>query len=200
MMTTVETVSHWIDGRMTTPAAGRTATVWNPATGEPQAKVSLASVEEVDAAVASAKKAFESWRSSPLSRRAEILFRMRALVDANRKKLAERITLEHGKTLADARGMAPNDPGQRRIRPAERAARAWAAPRPSTSSSRMSRAIAECPSRASRQLSQPFPAPRSSTANGRPCRTVSGWTTSRISASKLRTRTPHCRASGPVLR
>jgi malonate-semialdehyde dehydrogenase (acetylating)/methylmalonate-semialdehyde dehydrogenase len=78
--------------------------VWNPATGEPQAAVALASAEEVDQAVATAQRAFPAWRATPLSRRAEIMFKVRELVDANRRRIAEMITLEHGKTIADALG------------------------------------------------------------------------------------------------
>ncbi|BDC52408.1 methylmalonate-semialdehyde dehydrogenase (acylating) [Bryobacterales bacterium F-183] len=96
------TIPHWIEGKPV-PSA-RTATVWNPATGAAAAQVSLASVEETDAAVASAAKAAKSWRTSPLSRRAEILFQFRALLAANRQRLAEAITREHGKTIADALG------------------------------------------------------------------------------------------------
>lgn len=64
----------------------------------------FASAEEVDRAIAVAKEAFKSWRQTPLSRRAEIMFKFRELIDANRKKIAELITLEHGKTLPDALG------------------------------------------------------------------------------------------------
>jgi malonate-semialdehyde dehydrogenase (acetylating)/methylmalonate-semialdehyde dehydrogenase len=78
--------------------------VWNPATGEAQAAVALASAEEVDQAVESASRAFPGWRATPLSRRAEILFKVRELVDANRRLIADLITLEHGKTTADALG------------------------------------------------------------------------------------------------
>ena len=64
----------------------------------------FADVADVDAAVAAARQAFQCWRETPLSRRAEIMFRLRDLVDQNRRKLAETITLEHGKTLPDAMG------------------------------------------------------------------------------------------------
>jgi malonate-semialdehyde dehydrogenase (acetylating)/methylmalonate-semialdehyde dehydrogenase len=78
--------------------------VWNPATAEAQARVDFASAQEVDRAVESAKAAFSDWRATPLSRRAEIMFKLRELVDANRRRLAEIITSEHGKTLPDAMG------------------------------------------------------------------------------------------------
>ncbi len=97
-------VNHWIDGQIVASTSGRSGTVWNPATGEARASVDFASVEETDLAVASARKAFKSWRATPLARRAEILFKLRALVDTNRRAIAELITLEHGKTLPDAIG------------------------------------------------------------------------------------------------
>lgn len=100
----LQSVNHWIGGKLVASTSGRSATVWNPATGEPQAAVDLASVEEVDAVVANAKAAFPAWRATPLSRRAEVLFKMRELVDANRRRIAELLTMEHGKVLSDAMG------------------------------------------------------------------------------------------------
>ncbi len=102
--TAVKRVSHWIYGRLVQSKSGRSGEVWNPATGERRASVDFADVAEVDDAVEAAKKAFLSWRATPLSRRAEVMFRLRELVDANRRALAELITLEHGKTLSDALG------------------------------------------------------------------------------------------------
>jgi malonate-semialdehyde dehydrogenase (acetylating)/methylmalonate-semialdehyde dehydrogenase len=78
--------------------------VYDPATGQQTAEVGLASVAELDAAVASAKAAFPAWRSASLSKRAEVMFRMRELVDANRKEIASLVTAEHGKVLSDAMG------------------------------------------------------------------------------------------------
>ena len=101
---TTATVSHWIGGKLVPSTSGRTATVWNPATGEARAQVALASVTEVDQAVAVAQAAFVGWRSTPISRRAETMFKLRELVDANRRNIAELITLEHGKTVPDALG------------------------------------------------------------------------------------------------
>jgi malonate-semialdehyde dehydrogenase (acetylating)/methylmalonate-semialdehyde dehydrogenase len=100
----LKTVSHWIGGKIVASNSGRSGTVWNPAIGEAQAKVDFADVAEVDSAVECAKRAFAEWRSTPLSRRAETMFRLRELVDANRKRIAELLTLEHGKTLPDAMG------------------------------------------------------------------------------------------------
>ncbi len=97
-------ISHWIDGRVVESTSGRSGAVFNPAIGEQTASVDLASVEEVDAAVAAAKAALPEWRSTSLSKRAEILFRTRELVDANRKEIATLLTAEHGKVLSDSMG------------------------------------------------------------------------------------------------
>jgi malonate-semialdehyde dehydrogenase (acetylating)/methylmalonate-semialdehyde dehydrogenase len=97
-------IHHWIDGRIVESTSGRTGPVYNPATGEQTGSVALATVDEVDAAVAAAKVAFPAWRATSLSRRAEVLFRLRELIDANRKEIASLITAEHGKVLSDAMG------------------------------------------------------------------------------------------------
>jgi malonate-semialdehyde dehydrogenase (acetylating) / methylmalonate-semialdehyde dehydrogenase len=97
-------ISHWMGGQVVEGTSGRSGPVWNPATGEQQAEVDFASVEEVDAAVATAKQAFASWRSVSLSRRSEVMFHLRELVDANRKEIASLLTSEHGKVLGDALG------------------------------------------------------------------------------------------------
>ncbi len=97
-------IHHWIDGQTVAGTSGRTGPVWNPATGEQQAEVDLASVEDVDAAVGAAATAFPGWRATSLSRRSEIMFHLRELVDANRKEIASLLTSEHGKVLGDALG------------------------------------------------------------------------------------------------
>jgi len=102
--TQVRTVSHWIGGKLVGSEWGRSGVVWNPARGEAQAKVAFADAAEVDHAVEVAKKAFAEWRGSALSRRAEVMFKLRELVDANRRKIAEMLTAEHGKTVPDAMG------------------------------------------------------------------------------------------------
>jgi malonate-semialdehyde dehydrogenase (acetylating)/methylmalonate-semialdehyde dehydrogenase len=97
-------IHHWIDGATVESASGRTGVVHNPATGEQSGTVDFASAEEVDAAVAAAKRAFPAWRATSLSRRAEVMFHLRELVDANRKEIASLLTSEHGKVLSDALG------------------------------------------------------------------------------------------------
>ncbi len=97
-------ISHWVDGRSVVGTSGRTGPVYNPALGEQVAEVDLASAAEVDVAVQAALAAFPAWRATGLSRRSEVLFRMRELLDANRKELAAVVTAEHGKVLSDAEG------------------------------------------------------------------------------------------------
>ncbi|HYI97032.1 MAG TPA: CoA-acylating methylmalonate-semialdehyde dehydrogenase, partial [Bryobacteraceae bacterium] len=100
----IKRVSHWVGGEVVASTSGTSGIVWDPATGQQQARVDFASTDEVDHAVGVAKSAFPAWRATSLSRRSEILFKMRELIDANRKKLATIISLEHGKTLSDAMG------------------------------------------------------------------------------------------------
>jgi malonate-semialdehyde dehydrogenase (acetylating)/methylmalonate-semialdehyde dehydrogenase len=100
----VRTIGHWIGGRPVATDGARTAPVWNPATGEQQAEVLLASSAEVRSAVDAAAAAFEEWSQASLSRRSKVLFAFRELVNANADRLAEMITDEHGKVLSDARG------------------------------------------------------------------------------------------------
>ena len=99
-----ETVSHWIGGQRVAGTSGRRGPVFDPATGVLAREVEFASVEEVDAAVAAAKAAFPAWRATSLSKRTDILFRIRNLVDAHRKDIAAFLTAEHGKVPSDALG------------------------------------------------------------------------------------------------
>ncbi|SDS81028.1 CoA-acylating methylmalonate-semialdehyde dehydrogenase [Actinoplanes derwentensis] len=98
------TIEHWIDGAYTAGTGTRRAAVFNPATGEQQHEVVLAGSADVDAAVASAKAAFESWGQASLSKRTKVLFAFRQLVNDNIGRLAEAISDEHGKVLSDAAG------------------------------------------------------------------------------------------------
>ena len=101
---TRERVNHWIGGRRVAGTSGRTGPVYNPATGEVAREVDFASVEEVDAAVRTAREAFPAWRATSLSRRTEIMFRIRNLVDEHRRDIAAFLTAEHGKVSTDALG------------------------------------------------------------------------------------------------
>src|SRR5438552_811623 len=97
-------ITHWINGTSVAGEPGRSGPVYNPAAGIQTSEVDFASAEEVDRAVQAAKEAFASWRAVSLSRKTEIFFRIRALVDAHREDIAKILTAEHGKVLSDAKG------------------------------------------------------------------------------------------------
>jgi malonate-semialdehyde dehydrogenase (acetylating) / methylmalonate-semialdehyde dehydrogenase len=98
------TVSHWIAGSPTPAGSTRTASIYNPATGQVAAEVLLAETADVDTAVASAWDAFPGWAQTSVSARAKVLFAFRELVNARADRIAELITDEHGKVLSDALG------------------------------------------------------------------------------------------------
>jgi malonate-semialdehyde dehydrogenase (acetylating)/methylmalonate-semialdehyde dehydrogenase len=97
-------ISHWIGGGTVAGTSGREGPVHDPATGALSAHVDFASSAEVGSAVAAAKAAFPGWRATSLSRRTEIMFRIRNLVDQHRRDLAAHLTAEHGKVPSDALG------------------------------------------------------------------------------------------------
>lgn len=96
-------IPHYLNGELVT-SSERRAPVYNPATGAVTAEVGLASAGEVDHAVALAKAAFPAWAATPPLRRARVLFRFKALLEQNADRIAEAITLEHGKVHEDALG------------------------------------------------------------------------------------------------
>src|SRR5690242_20619323 len=100
----VARISHWIDGQRVEGQSGRSGPVFNPALGVQTGEVDFASVEEIDAAVQAARRAFESWRAMSLSRRTELFFRIRELVHDHAEDIAKILTAEHGKVLSDAKG------------------------------------------------------------------------------------------------
>ncbi len=97
-------ISHWIGGRVFAGTSGRTGPVYNPATGRQTREVDFASADDVDVAVRAARDAFPGWRATSLSKRTDILFRIRNLVDQHRRELADLLTSEHGKVPTDALG------------------------------------------------------------------------------------------------
>ncbi|WP_274915648.1 CoA-acylating methylmalonate-semialdehyde dehydrogenase [Streptomyces sp. WZ-12] len=100
----MKTINHWIGGKPVEGVSGNFGPVYNPATGAQEKQVAFASVEEVDAAVRTAKEAYRTWRDSSLAKRTSVLFKYRELVDAHREELARLITAEHGKVHSDALG------------------------------------------------------------------------------------------------
>ena len=100
----VKRITHWIGGGPVEGTSGRIGPVYNPAAGIQTGEVDFASVEEIDRAVEAAREASDSWRALSLSRKTEIFFRIRQLVDEHREDIAKILTAEHGKVLSDALG------------------------------------------------------------------------------------------------
>ncbi|MEM9040478.1 MAG: CoA-acylating methylmalonate-semialdehyde dehydrogenase [Actinomycetota bacterium] len=100
----MKTIDHLISGESVPATSGRTSPVFDPATGEQTAELGLASVDDVDAAIAAAASAFEDWRDVSIAKRTKLMFAFRELVDRNGDEIAKRLTAEHGKVLDDARG------------------------------------------------------------------------------------------------
>ncbi len=100
----METLTHWINGARVAGTSGRFGDVYNPATGEVQARVPLATKAELDAAVAAAAAAQVAWGATNPQRRARVMMAFGALINRHMDELAELVAREHGKTLPDARG------------------------------------------------------------------------------------------------
>ena len=97
-------IGHFINGRLVGSTSGRRQPVYNPATGAVSRELVLASVEEVNTAVAAAKAAFPAWADTPPIRRARVMNNFLALMNKHKDKLAAMITAEHGKVFTDAQG------------------------------------------------------------------------------------------------
>lgn len=101
---TIPVVGHWIDGKVTPSNSGRTAPIYNPATGAVTAHVALANDEEIETAIASAQRGFETWSNYSISKRQTVMFAFREILNSRKTELAEIITAEHGKVTSDAMG------------------------------------------------------------------------------------------------
>jgi malonate-semialdehyde dehydrogenase (acetylating)/methylmalonate-semialdehyde dehydrogenase len=97
-------ITHYIDGRQTDGASGRYADVFNPAVGEPCARVALGTADDVNAAVGAAARAFPAWADTPPLARARVLFKYLQLCQQHVDEFAAMLTREHGKTFSDAQG------------------------------------------------------------------------------------------------
>ena len=100
----MQTIGHWINGKHEAGTSGRFADVFNPATGEVQARVALASKAELDAATADAAAAQVKWGATNPQRRGRVMMAFVGLLNRDMDKLAEALSREHGKTIADAKG------------------------------------------------------------------------------------------------
>lgn len=100
----VEVLRNYINGQWVQAEASQTETIFNPATGEVLGEVPLSTREELDRAVAAAKEAFTGWSSTPVPRRARIMFKYQQLLVEHWEELARLITLENGKSYNEAYG------------------------------------------------------------------------------------------------
>src|ERR1700730_13161231 len=97
-------IGHFIGGKTVSGTSGRSGDVFNPNTGEVQAKVALAAKSEVAHAIANAAAAQPAWAATNPQRRARVLFKFLELAQKEFDSLARLLSSEHGKTFADARG------------------------------------------------------------------------------------------------
>ena len=100
----VTSIAHYMSGQQTAGTSTRAQDVFNPATGAVTGRVSLANVNDVHQAVASAQAAFPAWADTPPLRRARVMFKFLELLNQHRDTLAHMITAEHGKVFTDAQG------------------------------------------------------------------------------------------------
>ena len=100
----VAEIGHWIDGKLVKGTSGRFTDVFNPATGEVQARLALATPAELDAAIQSAAAAQLKWQAVNPQRRARVMMAFAALINRDMEKLADLVSREHGKTIPDAKG------------------------------------------------------------------------------------------------
>jgi len=97
-------IAHFVNGQAFDGASGRFGDVFNPNTGEVQARVQFATDGEIDAAVQAAAKAQIGWAATNPQRRARVMFEFKRLIERDMNSLAEILSSEHGKVIADSRG------------------------------------------------------------------------------------------------
>jgi malonate-semialdehyde dehydrogenase (acetylating) / methylmalonate-semialdehyde dehydrogenase len=100
----MRTIDHWMNNEAFAGTSSATAPVTNPASGQVTGQVALASVEDARAVIDAAAAAFPAWRDTSLTKRTQILFNFRELLNSRKGELAEIITSEHGKVVSDALG------------------------------------------------------------------------------------------------
>src|SRR5882724_12465071 len=101
---TADTVKLLINGNFVESKTTKWHDVINPATQKVLAQVPFATDGEIDAAVAAAKEAYQTWTNTPLAARARIMLKLKALVREHMSRIAQTLSAEQGKTLADAEG------------------------------------------------------------------------------------------------
>lgn len=97
-------IPHFIGGQRVDGSAERTADVMNPSLGKVQGTVNLATVDEVNHAIANAAEAQQGWAKTNPQKRIRVIMKWIALINENIDEIARTLFLEHGKTFEDARG------------------------------------------------------------------------------------------------
>ena len=103
-MIAMKLVPHWINGSAVQSKSGREGQVFDPALGQQTKTVGFANQDEINETIAAAKAAFPGWRDTSVTKRQQVLFNFRELLNAKKSELAAIITSEHGKVLSDALG------------------------------------------------------------------------------------------------
>ena len=97
-------IEHFVGGKIIPGESNKKGKVFNPATGDQESEVRLASKADLDQAVVIAKKAFETWSLKPSLQRARVMFKFKELIEKNSDELTKLIVSEHGKVYEDAKG------------------------------------------------------------------------------------------------
>ncbi len=100
----MKTIEHFVDGQKFSGSSKKIGKVFNPATGEQSGKLILGNPEDLNKAVESGKKAFDSWSNKPPIQRSRIMFKFKELIEKNADELIKIIVSEHGKVYEDAKG------------------------------------------------------------------------------------------------
>src|SRR5438046_1165818 len=100
----VQVLDNFIGGRWAKAQTSEFFDVHNPAVGDVIGRTPLSTAADVDTAVRAATKAFPAWRDTPVNARAQVLYKLKQLMEQNFDELARTVTTEHGKTLGEARG------------------------------------------------------------------------------------------------
>ena len=100
----MKTIQHFVNGKSFSGETRRIGKIFNPATGEQEAEVKLATIKDTNEAVSNAKKAFDAWANTPPLQRARVMFKFKELIEKNSDELTKIIVAEHGKVYEDAKG------------------------------------------------------------------------------------------------
>ena len=97
-------IDHWINGSLKSSSSDRFGDIFNPATGEVISRLPMGNKKDLEEAVNAAEAAYASWSKTSITKRAQVMFKYKELLESHREELTELITLEHGKVLIDAAG------------------------------------------------------------------------------------------------